>query len=297
MAEMKEILVLAESQRVAQELLTLAGSWGESSVLVYGGPADTAPEAGEVFVFDPAKGIQGYLPFIAERAKSADLVLAEGSVDCRLVAAAAAVARDTAIMSDPMSVETADGKVSISKMVYGGAAVKVESAPVGSAVVVAGEGLVEAGEIPAASSTSEAPFAESGVKLVSHAEREVVQVNLAAAKKVVGVGRGLGDGANMALVESFAGKIGAELGCTRPVAEEEKWLPKERYLGVSGKKIKPDVYIALGISGQVQHMVGVNTAGTIVAVNKDKNAAILTQCDLGIVGDLTKIVPAVEAML
>ncbi len=86
--------------------------------------------------------------------------------------------------------------------------------------------------------------------------------------------------------------LGAELACSRPIAEGVKWLPTERYVGVSGATIKPDLYLAVGISGQIQHMVGVSGAKTIVAINKDKNAPIFGQADLGVIGDLYQVVPA-----
>ena len=94
------------------------------------------------------------------------------------------------------------------------------------------------------------------------------------------------------MVEELAGLMEAEVGCSRPVAEGMNWLPKERYIGVSGAMLKPDLYLALGISGQVQHMVGVNQAKAIVAINKDKAAPIFSQADYGIVGDLYKVLPS-----
>ena len=94
------------------------------------------------------------------------------------------------------------------------------------------------------------------------------------------------------MVRQLAAAIGGEVGCSRPIAEGEKWMPKENYIGVSGLMLAPEVYIALGISGQVQHMVGCNRAKVMIAVNKDKNAPIFQQADYGIVADLYKVVPA-----
>ena len=84
----------------------------------------------------------------------------------------------------------------------------------------------------------------------------------------------------------------AEIGCTRPLAEGLDWYPRERYIGVSGAFIKPDLYMGIGVSGQVQHTVGVTDSRVIVAINKDKNAAIFHQADYGIVGDLYAFLPA-----
>ena len=102
---------------------------------------------------------------------------------------------------------------------------------------------------------------------------------------------------NVVVAAGVAKAIGAELACSRPIAEGVGWLPKSRYLGVSGAVIQPDVYLALGISGQVQHMVGVNGATTIVAINKDKSAPIFTHCDLGLVADLSEVLPTLADQL
>lgn len=132
----------------------------------------------------------------------------------------------------------------------------------------------------------------AGIRLLERRAKEEKSVNLNAAKIVIGAGRGFGCAENLALARELAAAIGAEVGCSRPVAEEEKWMPKEAYIGVSGVMIKPELYIACGISGQVQHMTGVSQARTIVAVNKDSGAPIFEKCDYGIVGDLNTVLKA-----
>ena len=122
-------------------------------------------------------------------------------------------------------------------------------------------------------------------------------VNLAAATRVVGVGRGFADEADLRLARELAAALGAELACSRPLAEGLGWLPTERYVGVSGATIRPELYLAVGVSGQVQHMVGVNQAKVIVAINKDKNAPVFGQADLGVVGDLYDVLPALTNAL
>ena len=87
------------------------------------------------------------------------------------------------------------------------------------------------------------------------------------------------------------------MACSRPVAENEKWMEHERYVGISNLMLKPELYLAVGISGQIQHMVGGNGAKVIVAINKDKNAPIFQYADYGIVGDAVKILPALTAAL
>jgi electron transfer flavoprotein alpha subunit len=137
----------------------------------------------------------------------------------------------------------------------------------------------------------------SGVKLRSRSPKTEQSVDLTAASVVIGVGRGIGSEENVGVAAGVAKALGAELACSRPIAEGVGWLPKSRYLGVSGAVIQPQVYVALGISGQVQHMVGVNGSTTIVAINKDKNAPIFAHCDLGLVADLGTVLPTLADQL
>ncbi|MEA3409266.1 MAG: electron transfer flavoprotein subunit alpha/FixB family protein, partial [Candidatus Eisenbacteria bacterium] len=110
---------------------------------------------------------------------------------------------------------------------------------------------------------------------------------------IIAVGRGIKEEENLALVEELAGLLGGVVGCSRPVVDAG-WLPKDRQVGSSGKTVKPKLYVAVGISGQFQHMSGMKAAETIVAINKDPKAPIFSQADYGIVGDLFKIVPALK---
>ena len=118
-----------------------------------------------------------------------------------------------------------------------------------------------------------------------------------AAGRGVGVGRGCADQADLRLAQELATALGAELACSRPLAEGLGWLPAERYVGVSGATIRPELYLAVGISGQVQHMVGVNHSKVIIAINRDKNAPVFGQADLGVVGDLYEVLPALTNAL
>ena len=127
--------------------------------------------------------------------------------------------------------------------------------------------------------------------------KSLSSVDLSKAKRVVGVGRGLAAQDDLNMVRELATVLGAEVGCSRPIAEGENWMERERYIGVSGVLLKSELYLTLGISGQIQHMVGGNGAKVIVAVNKDKNAPIFNYADYGLVGDIYKVVPALIAQL
>ena len=116
-------------------------------------------------------------------------------------------------------------------------------------------------------------------------------VDLTAADIIVSVGRGIKEKDNIPIVEELAKALGAELAASRPICDSG-WLPMERQVGSSGQTVSPKVYLAVGISGAIQHLVGMKGAKTIVAINKDANAPIFEVADYGIVGDLFEVVPA-----
>jgi electron transfer flavoprotein alpha subunit len=121
-------------------------------------------------------------------------------------------------------------------------------------------------------------------------------VDLGQAERIVAVGRGIKSQEHIALAEKLAKAMGAELAASRPICDNG-WLPMERQIGSSGQTVAPKLYLALGISGAIQHLVGMKGARTIVAVNKDADAPIFEVADYGIVGDLFEVVPALIAEL
>jgi electron transfer flavoprotein alpha subunit len=116
-------------------------------------------------------------------------------------------------------------------------------------------------------------------------------VDLSAAERIVAAGRGIQEEGNLPLVEELASVLGAEVAASRPICDSG-WLPMERQVGSSGQTVAPKLYIALGISGAIQHLVGMKGSKTIVAINKDPKAPIFEAADYGIVGDLFEVVPA-----
>ena len=118
-------------------------------------------------------------------------------------------------------------------------------------------------------------------------------VDITAAEKLVGVGRGIKDQANIPQVEELAKTLGAVLACSRPIVDKG-WLPTDRQVGTSGKTVKPKLYLALGISGAFQHVLGMKNADLIIAVNKDPKAPIFSFSDYAIVEDLFKVVPSLK---
>ena len=159
----------------------------------------------------------------------------------------------------------------------------------GDAVKKAGSARITPVPIQVDSSTirqkPEAPFQEAKQA-----------VDLGQAERIVSVGRGIKSQENIALAEKLARAMGAELAASRPICDNG-WLPMERQIGSSGQTVAPKLYLALGISGAIQHLVGMKGSRTIVAINKDADAPIFEVADYGIVGDLFEIVPALIAEL
>lgn len=118
-------------------------------------------------------------------------------------------------------------------------------------------------------------------------------VDITAAEKLVGIGRGIKDQANVPMVEDLAKTLGAVLACSRPIVDKG-WLPADRQVGSSGKTVKPKLYLALGISGAFQHVLGMKNSDLIIAINKDPKAPIFSFSDYGVVEDMFKIVPVLK---
>jgi electron transfer flavoprotein alpha subunit len=201
-------------------------------------------------------------------------------------------------LSDVMSVESSHA---FKRPIYAGnAIVTVEADP--AHVVVA---TIRTASWPAASSGANAASVEAlniDVALPTHTrfvelkQGQSDRPDLQSANKVVSGGRGVGSKENFEIIYKFADRIGAAVGASR-AAVDAGYVPNELQVGQTGKIIAPGLYIAIGISGAIQHLTGIKDAGTIVAINKDAEAPIFEVADIGLVGDLFKIIPELEAAL
>lgn len=122
-------------------------------------------------------------------------------------------------------------------------------------------------------------------------------VELEKAETIVAVGRGLKRKEDIAMIDDLAKAIGGEVGCSRPLSEDLKWLPESRQVGLSGHKVQPKLYLACGISGQMQHIAGMLNSKVVVSINMDAKAPIFEQSDYGVVTDMYKFIPALTAAL
>lgn len=307
---MAEVLVLVEHadgalKKVSSELITAARALGEPSAVVIGAPGTAAPlvdglkEAGAAKIYvaesDVVEGVllTPYVDVLAALTESATpaAVLIAATADGKEVAGRLAARIGSGLLVDVVEVK-AGGKAVHS--IFGGA-FTVEAEPTGDTPVIS----VRAGAVepaPAAGAgeqvTVEVPAAaENATKIVSRQPAVAGdRPELTEASIVVAGGRGVGSAESFSVVEELADSLGAAVGASR-AAVDSGYYPGQFQIGQTGKTVSPQLYIALGISGAIQHRAGMQTSKTIVVVNKDEEAPIFEIADYGIVGDLFKVAP------
>lgn len=271
--------VVAGPRPVAE---TVAAS-GVDRVVWCGGPDDAPAEASALAVADVVA------------ADPPRVVLGGRNPGERVLLGAAAARLRAAVLTGARSVSADGDGVVVVNAVFGD--ISEETVAVSGPVAL----LMDGGSIPPAADRSvpieEVTAAPLGLKVIETRMFGFDEVDLGAAPRVIGIGRGLKAKEDLALIEALAEAAKAEIACSRPVAEGLNWMGKDRYIGSSGARITPQLYLAIGISGQLQHMVGVVGAETIVAINSDPNAVVFAQADYGLVGDLYQLVPAITSAL
>ncbi len=297
---MSDVWILAHDPASGNVLADSARALGDRVIAVSIG-AGALVAADLTLLIEPvAPGtlVESYARPVAEllRARGAVRVLADSGVRSRLLAGQVAAQLGVSPLNVAGLVSTQP--LVVERMAYGGLALATEEVTADVAVLVVAPGVLPA--VGAAGAGEVEPIVaepDAGPTLLETRPRGGESVDLATAKRVVGVGRGFAAEADLDLARRVADRLGAELACSRPIAEGVNWMPTERYLGVSGATIRPDLYLAIGISGQIQHLVGVSHAKVIVAINKDAKAPIFAQADFGVVGDLYQVLPALIAAL
>ncbi|GJF10694.1 electron transfer flavoprotein subunit alpha [Mycolicibacterium cyprinidarum] len=307
---MAEVLVLVEHaegalKKISAELITAARTLGEPAAVVVGKPGTADPlvdglkaaGAAKIYVAesDDAENylITPYVDVLAALAESATAagVLLAANADGKEIAGRLAARIGSGLLVDVVGVK--EGPVGVHS-IFGGA-YTVEASTVGDTPVITvrpgaidaepadGAGEVVSVEVPAA--------AENATKITSR-EPAVAgdRPELAEASVVVSGGRGVGSAENFSIVEELADSLGAAVGASR-AAVDSGYYGGQFQVGQTGKTVSPQLYIALGISGAIQHRAGMQTSKTIIAVNKDEEAPIFEIADFGIVGDLFKVTP------
>jgi electron transfer flavoprotein alpha subunit len=228
------------------------------------------------------------------------LVLMSHTYEARDFAPKLAAALRRALVGDCIGYKVEGGAALFTRQVFQGK-LSVDVAPVGEAphFVSFQIGSFRGDEVEAGQAEVQALEVQLDADQVRQQPEERFKeakaaVDLTQAPLIVAVGRGIKEAKNIEIVRKLADALGAELAASRPICDNE-WLPMDRQIGSSGQTVAPKLYVAVGISGAIQHLVGMKGARTIVAINKDPEAPIFEVADYGIVGDLFEIVPALTA--
>jgi electron transfer flavoprotein alpha subunit len=311
---MTEILILAEHdgetvKKVTGELLTLARRFGEPVALWVGPGAEAARErlaglgAAKVYVADsdgvtdhPVVPAVDLLTDLVGRVSPAAVLIAS-TAEGKEIAGRLAVRTESGVLTDVVDLTPAgDGGGPVAEQsIFGGAIVVKSKVRTGTPIIAVRPNAVAPEPSPAAAELEPVTAGLSDTaKAVKITERVVAERSerpeLTEASIVVSGGRGVGGAENFALIEKLADSLGAAVGASR-AATDAGWYPHQFQVGQTGKTVSPQLYVAVGISGAIQHRAGMQTSKTIMVVNKDPEAPIFELADFGVVGDLFKVVP------
>jgi electron transfer flavoprotein alpha subunit len=318
---MAEVLVLVEHadravKKITLELLTAAARLGEPSAVVIGAPGTAQGMATALAAYGAQKvyaaeseDVAGYLVapvveilagLVAQAGPAA--VLLASTRDNKEIGARLAFTIGSGILTDAVDLDV-DGDVGAvaTQSIFGGA-VSVHSAVRTGVPVV----TLRANSVAPVESADAGEVVEVPVQLSEHATSAVIvdrtieakgsRPSLADASVIVSGGRGVGSAADFTIIEKLADSLGAAVGASR-AATDAGWVPHQMQVGQTGVTVSPQLYVAVGISGAIQHRAGMQTSKTIVAINKDPDAPIFELADFGVIGDLFDVAPALAEEL
>jgi electron transfer flavoprotein alpha subunit len=311
---MAEVLVLAEHsgetvKKVTLELLTLARRFGEPSVVWLGDGADGGRErlaefgAAKVYVAD-GEGVDDYvvapaaevLASLAGRVSPAAILVA-ATGEGKEIAGRLAVKISSGVLTDAVDLTPADDGSGLvaEQSIFGGAIIVQSRVQSGTPIVAVRPNATTPEAAAGAAAPEPAGVELSEAAKAAHVTERVVaergeRPDLTEASIVVSGGRGVGNAENFALIEKLADSLGAAVGASR-AATDAGWYPHQFQVGQTGKTVSPQLYLAVGISGAIQHRAGMQTSKTIMVINKDPEAPIFELADFGVVGDLFNVVP------
>jgi len=315
---MSDIFVLAEHRQgelreVTLEMMTLAGGLGSpvTAVLFGSGVNDFADKCASfadkvIYVDDPMYenfNSATYQAALVEliKAEKPGLVLVGNTGQGADLGPSLAVELDLPYSSDIIAITMENDKPVATRQYYGGKLNgRVEFKDADTYVIAMREAAVPAGEGGKSGEivkTDNPVTSEITVKrFLEYVEAAIGEVDITQSTVLLAVGRGIREDKNMPIMEELAKAMGADLAASRAVVDAG-WLPQDRQVGISGKTVKPKLYVAVGISGAFQHVTGIKGADLVVAINKDPDAPIFQYADYGIVDDLFKVVPALTDKL
>jgi electron transfer flavoprotein alpha subunit len=311
---MSEILVLAEHdgesvKKVTLELLTLARMFGEPAAVWLGAGAEAGRErlaefgaakvyvagGGDVTDFAVAPAAEVLASLVAQASPALVLLAATG--EGKEIAGRLAVKTGSGILTDVVDLTPGEDGPVAEQSIFGGAIVVKSRVRTGIPIVAVRPNAVAPEPAPGPAEltpvTVELSGAAKGARITDRvAQERSERPELTEASIVVSGGRGVGGADNFALIEKLADSLGAAVGASR-AATDAGWYPHQFQVGQTGKTVSPQLYLAVGISGAIQHRAGMQTAKTIMVINKDPEAPIFELADFGVVGDLFKVVPQV----
>ena len=257
--------------------------------------------ADEVMLLPPLTSEQppeSFIPVIIEEARKGDpdLILLAATPGGKQMAALIAEKLNVGLVSSCMSIDFNEENETLvmERLAFGGSALHRVTCSARPAMATIPPRAYEMAmrEMGRQGHVRELPSPPtSAIKVIERKVKEREEKDISEARVVVCVGRGVEKKEDLAIARELADVLGGAIGCTRPIAEEFHWLPEDLCIGLSGVQVKPDIYIGIGVSGQVQHVTGIRNSKVIAAVNKDENAPIFKAADLGIIGDLYDVMP------